>query len=120
MPSYLVRKVYDAKPVAGAEFIGEIDYQDVYSRGMSHGDWDVEAIMDEEEEVVVSRATKKGKEKEKKSKKARPSASKSKVGAGKKGKNYAESENGSSDDDDDDEETFVSVSRFWSLSSGSY
>lgn len=114
MPSYLVRKVYDAKPIAGAEFIGEIDYLDVYRRGMSAGDWDVEAIMDEEEEEEAIHVAKKkdkgkgkGKEREKNPKKAKPSAGNSKVVAGSRGKNYAESDDGSSDDDED-EGTFVS------------
>jgi hypothetical protein len=58
-PSFVVRKVFDAKPIAGAEFIGEIDWLDVYERGMTKGDWNVDAILEEEEEeeerVVIKR-----------------------------------------------------------------
>lgn len=48
IPSFLVRKVFDAKPVQGAEFIGEIDWIDVFRSGMEEGNWDVEAIMEED------------------------------------------------------------------------
>ncbi|KAK4048492.1 Origin recognition complex, subunit 1 [Microbotryomycetes sp. JL221] len=39
---FLVTKVYDAKPVRDAEFLGEIDFAQVLERGLKKGDWDVE------------------------------------------------------------------------------
>lgn len=66
-PTFLVTQVYDAKPVEGAEFVGEVDYDEVYARGMRDRDWDTEAIMEEvsseEEQVVVKRKKKEKKEK---------------------------------------------------------
>lgn len=63
-PHFQVRKVYDAKPMEGAEFIGDIDWVEVHAKGMNEGIWDTEPVMAEEEDVVISHRspTKRGKE----------------------------------------------------------
>lgn len=50
--NFMVRKVYDAKPMEGAEFLGEIDWEEVYKKGMECKIWDTEPVMAEEEEVI--------------------------------------------------------------------
>ncbi len=64
-PTFIVTQVYDAKPVEGAEFVGELDYDEVYARGVRDKDWDTEAIMEEvsSEEEEVRRKKEKKKEK---------------------------------------------------------
>lgn len=52
-PVFIVRKVYDTRPIAGAEWFGEIEWADVWRRGKKTGEWDVEAIMIEEDEDEV-------------------------------------------------------------------
>ncbi|SGY83361.1 BQ5605_C009g05632 [Microbotryum silenes-dioicae] len=54
-PCFVVKKVFDAKPIQGAEFLGGIDWAEVYKQGVRDGNWDVEATMaeiesDEEQE----------------------------------------------------------------------
>lgn len=51
----MVKKVYDAKPMAGAEFMGEIDWTQVYTLGVKTGNWDTEPVMeDEDEDTIIS------------------------------------------------------------------
>jgi len=72
-PTFLVSQVYDAKPVEGAEFVGEVDYDEVYARGVRDKDWDTEAIMEEvsseEEEIRVKKAKRAKEEKKAKGRK---------------------------------------------------
>jgi hypothetical protein len=60
--SFVIKKVYDAKPRAGGEFIGEVKWDEIFERGMREGDWDTEEVRGEdqesEDEVVAVRTTK--------------------------------------------------------------
>ncbi|KAK4049790.1 Origin recognition complex, subunit 1 [Microbotryomycetes sp. JL201] len=55
---FLVRRVYDAKPVRHAEFLGDIDWIEVYERGRRQGDWDIEPTWSEQMPVDMSRSVK--------------------------------------------------------------
>ncbi|GAA5894655.1 hypothetical protein JCM6882_006648 [Rhodosporidiobolus microsporus] len=81
-PVFFVRRLYDVKPVPGASFWGELEWEEVRARGVEvYGEkmeakeegeardgWDVEAVMEdedqEEEVVVVKKGRGKGKKKE--------------------------------------------------------
>ncbi|KAM0790306.1 hypothetical protein ACM66B_005607 [Microbotryomycetes sp. NB124-2] len=52
---FLVRRVYDAKPVRHAEFLGDIDWYEVYERGVRRGDWDVEPTWSDQVPIEVKR-----------------------------------------------------------------
>ncbi|KAI5477041.1 origin recognition complex subunit 1 [Pseudohyphozyma bogoriensis] len=94
--SFLVRKVYDAKPIEGAEFVGEIDWKEVLEKGMQRGVWDTEPVLkeEEEEEIVV--------------KKQKRKAAPRKTQAGRKGKARAdeddEPEEASSDEENEEDD----------------
>lgn len=60
----MVKKVYDVNPVRGAEFFGEIEWEEVFNKGMSYGEWDTEEIRLPEEEEQEEEGKEKGKEKE--------------------------------------------------------
>lgn len=56
IPTFVVKKVFDSKPRAGGEFIGEIEWMEVWKRGLEEGEWDTEEIGEgrgEEEESEV-------------------------------------------------------------------
>ncbi|SCV74696.1 BQ2448_7725 [Microbotryum intermedium] len=61
-PCFVVKKVYDAKPIQGAEFLGGIDWAEVHKQGLRDRNWDVEATMAEgetDEEVEEEESPKK-------------------------------------------------------------
>ncbi|GAA5822726.1 hypothetical protein JCM11251_004357 [Rhodosporidiobolus azoricus] len=112
-PTFYVKKVYDVKPIPGASFWGEVDWEEVRKSGVEKYEemaeegegamgreearegWEVEAVMEEEEEVVVVKSTKKGK------RPAAPKAKKEKIV-----KTVPSDGEESSDDDGDAEDTF--------------
>lgn len=48
--TFVVKKVFDAKPIEDAEFMGEVDWSEIIRKGMEEGSWDTEPVMGEEDE----------------------------------------------------------------------
>ncbi|KAK4700787.1 origin recognition complex subunit 1, partial [Phenoliferia sp. Uapishka_3] len=107
--TFIVRMVYDIKPLPKAEFMGDIVWSEIHAKGIKYGEWDTEPLYDEDE-VVVKAATPR-----KKPVKVGSEWSRSTNGKG-KGKESevterAPSEAASSDDEDEDAEDEVFVLR---------
>lgn len=106
---FLVRKVYDTKPVAGAEFLGDIDWLEVFQNGVKNGTWDVEPTMDESHAQAAASISRN---------KRRPpqftpsKRTKSKASATSKPAYDERSESDNGSDSSDDEDRFVSGWRF--------
>lgn len=119
LPMFVCTRVYDVKPVPGAGFWGEIEFDEVrrravewYEDKMRGGErevaqdaWDVEPVMedsDEEEDSEDEREReKRGKERADKARATRERKEKERLERG------AASGDESTDDDEDDEDTFV-------------
>lgn len=59
VPTFLVRKVFDACPLSGGEFISGIDWDALHQTGMEEKVWDTEPIAGSDEEGVQKPAKKK-------------------------------------------------------------